>query len=591
MKGRIFAVAALLAAVVAGGVPLLYQELLGLGEPQVLLTWYCLGAFGPLATLAAALALWRLKLERKSVLELPARLALMFLAAEALVLTVLTAALNLSGARGPEVLTLVLCTSALFALPAVPLYAYARAALLPLATGLGNESRPTGRRVPIGWQVGYTVIAVSSAALVPAALFAAAQLDRATVAETRARAVAAADRLAQASARLEVAAATKLLTRTPLDGGERLLLILPSGTQLPDDIGPELAGMPYVEKALPGALRGGTLRVFYLARPRPHGPLLLAVLLLLALTIWMAGRAARAVTDDMVGITRQIESVARGETPGPLGNISTEEVRQVALAVNRLLERIPRLTIESFLAIERASDAQRLKSQFLANMSHDLRSPLNSILGFSELLLRGLEGEIQPGQRVTLAVMHATGLRLLRLLNEILDTAKVESGKMELHRQQASPAELIRQAVQEARRGRPPSVTDQLAIELQPGMAPLHVDPLRLTQVATHLVNHAYDSLSPSGGTGVQLRAQETGNPRNFILEIEYPRPGDWDKEHLFDGFRASGPKPGLYLALPLAKRLVEIHGGTLLLSPTPADARVRLRATIPVAVSRRLSS
>ena len=114
------------------------------------------------------------------------------------------------------------------------------------------------------------------------------------------------------------------------------------------------------------------------------------------------------------------------------------------MAVNRLLERIPRLTVESFLAVERADEARRLKSQFLANMSHDLRSPLNSILGFSELLLRGLEGEIsaRPTRRRS-PRCTPPGCNLLRLLTEILDTAKVESGKMELHRQSTPPAELL----------------------------------------------------------------------------------------------------------------------------------------------------
>jgi signal transduction histidine kinase len=588
VKGRILAVAAVLAAAVAVGVPLLYQELLGLGDKQVLVTRYCLGAFAPLALLGAAAVVLRLRVERRSVLELPSKLAQVFLAVAAVVLAALLLGMYLSGARGPIVLTLVLCSSALLALPAVPLYAYARAALLPLATGLGNEKKPDGRRVPIGLQIGYTVVAVSSAALVPAALFGAAQLDRANLADARARATLAAERLSRASLKLDVAAATKLLTRTPLDGGERLVLVAPSGTQLPDDIGPEVAEMPFVEKPLDGVLRGGSLRVFYSAHSRPHGPLMLAVLFLVGLTLWMAAGAARAVTDDMVGITRQIERVARGEPPGPTLQLSTQEVRRVALAVNRLLERIPRLTVESFLAIERASDAQRLKSQFLANMSHDLRSPLNSILGFSELLLRGLEGDIQPGQRVTLAMMHATGLRLLRLLNEILDTAKVESGKMELHRQQASPAELIRQAVQEARRGRPPSLTDQLSVELRPGMTPIHVDPLRMTQAATHLVNHAFGCAPLSGAGPIQLRAQELANPRQLILEIEYPRPPWWneEKDYLFDGFRLSGSRPGLHLALPLAKRLVEIHGGALELAPSE-DSRVRLRGVIPLAAAR----
>jgi signal transduction histidine kinase len=582
MKARLLLMATLLALAVSLGVPLLYQLLLGLSDQQMLITRGCLYAFGPLATLAAAAMVLKLRSERRSVLELPARLALVFLVAEVVVLAVLTIALLLSDVPGPVVLTLVLCSSALFALPVVPLYAYARAALLPLATALGDEKRPKGRRVPIGVQVGYTLVAVSSAALVPAALFGAAQLDRAAINEARARAEWAGQRLAHAAADLDMTPATSLLTRTPLDGGQRLLLVLPSGTHLPEN--PDAGDMPWVEVPVDGALRGGTLRVYYPAHVRAHGPLLSAVLLLLGLTLWTAGRAARGVTGDMVGITRQIERIARGEPPGTMDRLTTDEVRKVALAVNRLLERIPRLTVESFLAIERASDAQRLKSQFLANMSHDLRSPLNSILGFSELLLRGLEGEILPGQRVTLAAMHATGLRLLRLLNEILDTAKVESGKMELHRQQASPAELVRQAVQEARRGRAPSVNDQLQVQLQPGLQPMHLDPLRLTQVATHLVNHALDT-SPQ--SPVQFRVQETPSPRTLVLEITYARPDDHEDDFLFDGFRMGSSRPGLHLALPLARRLVELHGGTLELMPSEAEL-VLLRAAIPLAAGGR---
>jgi signal transduction histidine kinase len=316
------------------------------------------------------------------------------------------------------------------------------------------------------------------------------------------------------------------------------------------------------------------------------------VLVLLALTLLSAWLLARAVADDARGVTRRIERVARGEEVGPPGAIQTLDVRNVALAVNRLLERVPRLTVETYLAIERASEASRLKSQFLANMSHDLRSPLNSILGFSELLLRGLEGEIQAGQRVTLADMHATGLRLLRLLNEILDTAKAESGKMEMHRQSSSPAELIRQAVAESRRGRS-AATDRLSVELQAGLPPISVDPLRLQQVVTHLLDHAFDA-APTGR--VTLRAILDAN--RFVLEVSYA--GELAPEDdlgVFDGFRPLHGKPGLNLAVPLARRLVELHGGTLELlaprdDPTPttlrlgsdsSDGRIRLRASIPV--------
>ncbi len=602
MRARIFAVATLLALAFGLGVPALYAALLELTEHEALLVRYCLGGFAPLATLGAAVVILGLSAAdlravgnpeaRRRVLELPGKLSLLFLACELLVLTLMTTALLLAGTREPTVLSLDLCTAALFALPVVPLYAYTRAALLPTATRLGDENRPRGRRIPLGLQVGYTVLAVSSAALVPASLFGASQLDRVARDHLVQRAGSAARRLAQSAEKLDLAAATKLVTRTSLDGGERTVLVAPSGTHLPEEIGREVAELPYVEVPLGGALLGGSLRVHYNTGPRAHVPLLSAVLLLLGLTLWVAAHAARTVTKDMVGITRQIERVARGEPPGAVGRFSTAEVRRVTLAANRLLERIPRLTVESFLAIERATDAQRLKSQFLANMSHDLRSPLNSILGFSELLLRGLEGEIQAGQRVTLAAMHATGLRLLRLLNEILDTAKVESGKMELHRQSASPAELIRQATQDARRGRPQSAAEQLVVELQPGLGPIMVDPLRLTQVATHLFNHALDS---SNQGIVSMRVHEVANPRTFVLELEYDRPTDpkaWEeeREHLFDGFRLGGKRPGLHLALPLARRLVEVHGGSLelLAPPSSGGNRVRLRAEIPVGQLRR---
>jgi signal transduction histidine kinase len=231
-----------------------------------------------------------------------------------------------------------------------------------------------------------------------------------------------------------------------------------------------------------------------------------------------------------------------------------------------------------------------LKSQFLANMSHDLRSPLNSILGFSELLLRGLEGEISAGQRVVLAAVHATGLNLLRLLTEILDTAKVESGKMELHRQSTPAAEILTSAQQEARRGRAAAVGDKLAVELQAGMGPIYVDPLRMTQAITHLLNYALDA---ADGGRVTLHVAEGEVADNRVLIIDLAHAGllaAEDRPHVFDSFRrVGGAKGGLNLALPLAKRIVELHGGAIdLADPQPGDeGRPRFRAVVPVGVRR----
>jgi signal transduction histidine kinase len=285
-------------------------------------------------------------------------------------------------------------------------------------------------------------------------------------------------------------------------------------------------------------------------------------------------------------VADQIARVAGGEEPLPLGSVTTSEVRRVTMAVNRLLERIPRLTVESFLAVERAEEARRLKSQFLANMSHDLRSPLNSILGFSELLLRNLEGDISAGQRVVLAAVHATGLNLLRLLTEILDTAKVESGKMELHRQSTPPAEILTQAQQEARRGRPLSTTDQMSVELEPGMGPIYVDPLRMTQAITHLLNYALDA-ADGGRMSFRASEGEKDDSRVLVLDVEHDGVlAAHEREHVFDGFRRIADKQGLNLALPLAKRILELHGGGIELL-SDAGGRSRYRAEVPVGIRR----
>jgi signal transduction histidine kinase len=205
-----------------------------------------------------------------------------------------------------------------------------------------------------------------------------------------------------------------------------------------------------------------------------------------------------------------------------------------------------------------------MKSQFLANMSHDLRSPLNSILGFSELLLRGLEGQTTQGQRTLLAGVHAKGAQLLRLLTEILDTARVESGKMELARQPALLTELVTQAVQEARRGRPIAAGERVEIDLQAGIPPIYVDPLRMTQALTHLINYALDR-SRGADVTLRLRDGEVGDVRTFVVELEHEGGHTCGEDpRLFEGFRKIPGTDGLHLALPLARRLIELHGGTM---------------------------
>jgi signal transduction histidine kinase len=596
---RILLAGLALALFMAFLLPWLFQWVLHLSPGQARFTRRAFFAGVPMVLGAGGLTLW-IGLRgveraaagdahaRRRVLALPFRLAVVtVIGGELMTLAAMAYDQWMGATPLPVAVGLVLCSGALIALAAVPLFAIVRAQLVPLALKLATEDPPDGRALSLRVQLGYTVLAVATAALVPAAVFGMAQLDASATDDAHLRATKTTQRLAATAAELDVAAATRLVTRTPLSGRERVILRAPSGSLIPEDAADEVSWMPYVERPLEGALAGGALRVYY--APRLISPLrLMAVTVgMFLLTLVVASTLGSAVARDARAVAEQIARVAGGEQPLPLGAVATSEVRRVTMAVNRLLERIPRLTVESFLAVERAEEARRLKSQFLANMSHDLRSPLNSILGFSELLLRGLEGEISPGQRVVLAAVHATGLNLLRLLTEILDTAKVESGKMELHRQSTPPAEILTQATQEARRGRAQATTDKLTVGLQAGMGPIYVDPLRTTQAITHLLNYALDA-ADGGRVSLQASEGELDESRVLLLDLEHD--GTLDaraREQVFDNFRRIAGKQGLNLALPLAKRIIELHGGTVELLEARESERPHFRAVVPVGIRR----
>ena len=611
---------------VMGGLPWVSRHLLGLPpslvtvlERSVLVL--CLGSLGCAGLLLlVALRPASPTETRTRALGLPVRLAVLAGVTQLIGLGYVLVALGQHDCPVSTLLGVLLLCGSLLSVTPVGIYSFGRLLLTPLLLHIGDETLPAGLGAPMGLQIGYGLGAVALAALIPAAVLGAALLDQSSLATAEARAHATATRLVAASADLAIGPALELASRTQLGTGALAVVKLASGTLVPEESAVAIGQMPYVEAPLEGALAGAAVRVYF----RPHSigsatPFWTA-LALLCIALACAVTAGLTVGRELGQVAASMDRVASGRDSNHAGSrpgsISTTEVRRITRAANRILERVPRFTMESFLAIERSEEASRLKSQFLANMSHDLRSPLNSILGFSELLLRGIEGPITDGQKKRLEVIQESGHHLLRQLNAILDTAKMESGRMELHRQTVPPAELLRSALSEARRGRPAALADSVSIELMPGIATMHIDPLRVTQAVTHLINHAFDV---SQGKAFTLRASQIADPdlpqagrdgRLFVLEIDLPVELASDQaDRLFDGFsRTEGPKQtrsaappsigrGLNLMLPLAKRLLELHGGTLgVVGSAPVSAtatatalaaarrtrKVRLRATLP---------
>jgi len=215
----------------------------------------------------------------------------------------------------------------------------------------------------------------------------------------------------------------------------------------------------------------------------------------------------------------------------------------------------------------RVQEAARLKSEFVANMSHELRTPLNSIVGFAELIADARFGPLPGRYREFADVMHTSAQHLLQLINDILDLAKVESGKIDFQPERVDLNQLVAEATAIIG-GLATKRRIELAVQVDPSLDRVYLDPMRLKQVLYNYLSNAI-KFTPEGGR-VALRVRADGDER-FVVEVEDNGIGikSDDVHRLFIEFQqldASTVKKaaGSGLGLALTKRLVEAQGGTV---------------------------
>jgi len=212
-------------------------------------------------------------------------------------------------------------------------------------------------------------------------------------------------------------------------------------------------------------------------------------------------------------------------------------------------------------------EANRIKSQFLANMSHELRTPLNAVIGFADLLQSGAVDADADKRRVFLGHIGASGRHLLRLINDLLDLSKVESGRFEFFPEPVNLARLVKDVTDTLS---PASQAKHIAVDTQIDAAldDLVLDPARLKQVLYNYLSNAI-KFTPDRGH-VTVRARPEGAKR-FRIEIEDTGIGIAadDLPRLFTEFQqldasASKRHQGTGLGLALTRRLVEAQGGSV---------------------------
>ena len=217
--------------------------------------------------------------------------------------------------------------------------------------------------------------------------------------------------------------------------------------------------------------------------------------------------------------------------------------------------------------LREAEEANRAKSAFLAAMSHELKTPLNAIIGFSEIMKDEIFGPIgQQAYRGYADDIHASGTKLLSVINDVLDVSRLQGGAVAVDPHHCHARELAVEALDAARR----STGDRRAVTLDiaPALPAVHADPGRLRQVLANLLANALKFTPENGAVSIRARLDKLGGlciavidtgigmePEKIAAALEPFRQLDGSLARRFEG---AG------LGLSIAKALVELHGGTL---------------------------
>jgi len=284
-------------------------------------------------------------------------------------------------------------------------------------------------------------------------------------------------------------------------------------------------------------------------------------------SIFVALLLGYLLSGSMVGpvgrMQTRLVAIASGDFSSHVQVSNRDELGSLAANLNRMNDELGRL-------YEELEAASRHKSEFLATMSHELRTPLNAIIGFSQVLKQQMYGPLNERQADYVDDVLSSGQHLLNLINDILDLAKVEAGRMELQPSTFELPELLDNAASMVRE----RATRQgigLIVATDDSVGGMEGDERKVKQILFNLLSNAV-KFTPSGGK-VTLAARAT--EEQVVIAVQDTGIGiDADEmDKIFEEFYqvgASRTQEGTGLGLALTRRLVELHDGQLTVESEP---------------------
>ncbi|MBI5207705.1 MAG: HAMP domain-containing histidine kinase, partial [Candidatus Firestonebacteria bacterium] len=254
--------------------------------------------------------------------------------------------------------------------------------------------------------------------------------------------------------------------------------------------------------------------------------------------------------------------------------------------VNYLLKEAIKIREELVIKTKQLEEANKTKSKFIANISHELKTPLNSILGFSEILIEESAGSINERQKEYLKNIEKSGRYLLRLILNILDVSKFESSRFELNISQFSVTKTIRESINSINSlilKKNIKIVEYIDFEQEY----IFADFYKFQQIINNLLSNAIKFSNKSGKIEIRIKEYKVicNNLKYILIEVEDSGIGikPEDQEKIFKEFvQLDTTVPGTGLGLAIAKKFIELHGGKIWVESKEGEGST-FKFTLPV--------